>query len=574
MLKIPYGSHEDQFGYLYRPAGEIDRPVLIVIHGGYWKDNHTLESYATQAIVEKFKTSGAAIWNLEYRRMNTDGDNTKAPWPAVFQDVAAGIDYLRSIAETQRLDLNRILVVGHSAGGHLAAWAASRGSIPRSTPLYREEPLVPTRAVSIAGILDLRELTGLSQPLQVERLMGGSVDEYPERYAAANPAQLHADSVPVTIVHGELDEDVSVAQLETYANNTSNPNVQTVRMKDADHFGMLPLDGQEPPDWPRLVDLIASELEQVGAHRPVDPELLPVIETRPLSMGPLCKQNIEVARRLSEEARKVSPDPAPHIKSTKHVIDDVHGETEIYVFQPEGPNQRHALLWFHGGGFVMGTGNDFLGKRLAADTGCTVVSVDYRLAPEHPFPACIDDGISALRWLSENASMLGIDADKIGIGGASAGAGVAAGVTLSCRDSMITLPIFQLLMYPMLDNLHATTSGGIAEYPIWNRATSLNAWEMYLGQYSEAGASPYASPSRASELSRLPPTYLCVGDVDLFRDENIAFMQKLIADGSPGEFDVYPGVYHAAENQYPDAVVSKRMYADTLEKLKKGLLID
>jgi|GEM_PF-96451 len=477
MLKLSYGSHDDQFGHLYRPEGQIDRPVLIVIHGGYWKDNHTLESYATHAIVEKFKTSGAAIWNLEYRRMNADGDNTKAPCPAVLQDVGAGIDYLRTIAKAQYLDLDRILIAGHSAGDRLAIWAASRGSIPQSSELYCEDPLLPTRTVSIAGI---------------------------------------------------LDEDVAI---------------------------------------------IAAELEKLGAHRPVDPELLPVIETRPSSMGPLSRQNIEAARQLSEEARKTTPDPAPHIQSVRHVIEETHGQTDIYVFQPRGANQRHALLWFHGGGFVMGTGDDFLGKRLAADTGCTVVSVDYRLAPEHPFPACIDDGVSAFQWLSENASMLGIDADKIGIGGASAGAGVAAGVTLFCRDSKIPLPLLQLLMYPMLDNLHATTSGGIAEYPIWNRATSLNAWGMYLGKDAEAATSLYASPSRASELSGLPPTYLCVGDVDLFRDENIAFMQKLIADGSPGEFDVYPGVYHAAENLYPDAEVSKRMYAETLGKLKKGLLI-
>ena len=518
-------------------------------------------------------TSGAAIWNLEYRRMNTDGDNTKAPWPAVFQDVAAGIDYLRSIAETQRLDLNRILVVGHSAGGHLAAWAASRGSIRRSSPLYCEEPLVPTRAVLIAGILDLRQLAGLSQPLQVERLMGGSVDEYPERYAAANPAQLHADAVPMTIVHGVLDEDVAITQLEAYANTTENPALQSVRMKGADHFGMLPLDGQEPPNWPELVDIIAAELEQLGAHRPVDPELLPIIEIRPASMGPVSSRNIEVARQLSEEVRAMSPDPAPDIHGVPYVVEEEHGHTDLYVYQREGPNQRHALLWFHGGGYVMGSGNDFLGKKLASDIGCTVVSVDYRLAPEHPFPAGVNDGVSALRWLFKNASLLGVDADKIGIGGASAGAGLAAGAALLCRDSMDTMPIFQLLMYPMLDNLHDTTSGGVAEYPIWNRATSLNAWEMYLGNDPDADAPPYAAPSRAGNLAGLPSTYRCVGDVDLFRDENVAFMQKLIADGSPGEFDVYPGVYHAAETSYPEASISKQMYVDTLKKLKNGLLI-
>jgi acetyl esterase/lipase len=573
MPKLSYGSHTDQFGHLYRPSGQIERPVLIVIHGGYWKDNHTLESYATNAIVEKFKTSGAAVWNLEYRRMNTDGDNTKAPWPAVFQDVAAGIDYLRSIAKTECLDLNRILVVGHSAGGQLAAWAASRASIPRSSELYCADPLVPTRVMSIAGILDLRQSHDLSQPLQVERLLGGSIDEYPERYAAANPVQLHAATVPMTFVHGVLDEDVAITQQEIYASTSENPNLQLVRMEDADHFGMLPLDGQEPPDWPRLVDIIAAELEQLGAHRPIDPELLPVNETRPASMGPISSRNIEVARQLSAEAREMSSDPAPDIQGVRHVVEAEHGNTDVFVYQPESVNRRHVLLWFHGGGYIMGTGNDYLGKQLASDVGCTVVSVDYRLAPEHPFPAGVNDGVSALGWLYENASMLGVDADKIGIGGASAGAGLAAGVALFCRHATHPMPVFQLLMYPMLDNLHATTSGSVAEYPIWNRATSLNAWEMYLGEDPGVDASPYAAPSRATDLSGLPSTYLCVGDADLFRDENVAFMQKFIADGSPGEFEIYPGVYHAAENHYPDAKVSKRMYADTLEKLRKGLLI-
>jgi len=571
VLTLSYGPHEDQFGQLFRPAGPGARPVLIVIHGGYWKDNHTLESYATHALVEKFKTSGAAIWNLEYRRINADGDNTKAPWPAVFQDVSAGIDYLRSIADTQYLDLNRVLVVGHSAGGHLAAWAASRGSIPESSELFREDPLIPTRAVSIAGILDLRLTQSLGQPLQVERLLGGPVDEFPERCAAANPAQLHADAVPMTVVHGVLDEDVAIAQLEAYASTTENPAFQSIRMKDADHFGMLPLDGLEPPDWPWLVDIIAAELEQLGAHRPIEPELLPVIEIRPDSMGPLSSHNIEVARQLSEEAREKSPDPAPEFYSDRHVIEGERGDMDLYVYQPGGANQRHALLWFHGGGYVMGTGDDFLGKKLASDVGCTVVSVDYRLAPEHPFPAGVNDGVSALRWLSENASMLGIDADKIAIGGASAGAGLAAGVALLRRDSKVPMPIFQLLMYPMLDNLHATTSGRVPEYPVWNRATSLNAWKMYLGGDPAAAASPYAAPSRASDLSGLPPTYLCVGDVDLFRDENIVFMQKLIADGSTGEFDVYPGVYHGAEYQYPDANISRRMHSDMIGKLRQGL---
>jgi len=303
----------------------------------------------------------------------------------------------------------------------------------------------------------------------------------------------------------------------------------------------------------------------------IDPELLPINEVRPKTMGPLDAGNIKEARRLSKQALAALPDPAPDIVSVKHLVETTDGSTDVYVYQPGGPNRSRALLWFHGGGYVMGSGDDPLGKLLAADVGCTVVSVDYRLAPEHPYPAATEDGIAALKWLRKNAFGLGVDENKIAIGGASAGGGLAAGVTLLNRDSREPAPVFQLLMYPMLDNLHDTKSGRIADYPIWNRETSLNAWEMYLGGLPGDNASPYASPSRANDLSGLPQTYLCVGDVDLFRDENIAFMQRLIAGGSPGEFEVYPGVYHGAEFQYPDANISRRMYSDMIEKLRQGL---
>jgi acetyl esterase len=287
-------------------------------------------------------------------------------------------------------------------------------------------------------------------------------------------------------------------------------------------------------------------------------------------MGSISRDNIEAARQLSKEARAASVDPAPHIVGARHSINRDDGSIDVYVFQPDGPSKRHALLWFHGGGYVMGTGDDFIGKRLASDIGCTVVSVDYRLAPEFPFPAAINDGVSAVHWLQENAATIGVDASKIAIGGASAGAGLAAGVTLQCRDSGFPMPVFQLLMYPMLDNLHDTDSGRVEDYPIWNRATSINAWEMYLDGEPREAASPYAAPSRATDLSNLPPTYLCVGDVDLFCDENITFMQKLIADGSAGEFEVFSGVYHAAEQQYPDARVSQKMVRQIVKKLRSG----
>jgi acetyl esterase len=570
MRKLSYGPHDDQFGHLHALPSESDRPILIVIHGGYWKDNHTLESYATNALVEKFASSGAAIWNLEYRRMNAEGDNANAPWPTVFLDVAAGMDHLRTIAKSERLDLDNILVLGHSAGGHLAAWTAGRASISETSDLYCEDPVLPAQVISIAGIFDLLQLDGLAQPQQVGRLMGGTPDEFPERYAACNPSQLGVNHIPITVMHGSCDEDVPASQSIDFARGSGAPDVTLIELEGADHFGMLPLDGQEPLEWLALVDYIAGRLELLGAHRPIDPELLPVTEIRPAEMGPVSRDNIEAARQLSKEARAASEDPAPHIVGARHSVSHDDGSIDVYVFQPDGPSNRHALLWFHGGGYVMGTGDDLVGKRLAAVAGCTVVSVDYRLAPEFSFPAAVSDGVAAIGWLRENATTMGIDACKIAIGGASAGAGLAAGVTLQCRDAGFPAPVFQLLMYPMLDNLHDSVSGRVEIYPIWNRATSLNAWEMYLDGAPGSAASQYGAPIRATDLSNLPPTYLCVGDVDLFRDENILFMQKLIADGSPGEFEVFSGVYHAAEQQYPDAGVSQKMVHQIIKKLRSG----
>jgi len=263
MKTVFYGNHKDQFGQLHRPDSDQICPVMIVIHGGFWKDNHTLNSYATQSIVEHFRHREFAIWNLEYRRMNFQGDNTLAPWPAVFEDIAAGIDHLRTIAKLEQLDLDKVLVIGHSAGGHLATWATCRNNIPVSSPLYNEHPLIPTRAISIAGILDLTQTEDISQPQQVLRLMGGTPEQHPERYAAANPQQLQAGEQPITIIHGKNDQDVSIHQAETYVNRSPNPNLRYIPMDQAKHFGMLPLNGDKPADWDTLKNIIQQEITRL-----------------------------------------------------------------------------------------------------------------------------------------------------------------------------------------------------------------------------------------------------------------------------------------------------------------------
>jgi acetyl esterase/lipase len=159
----------------------------------------------------------------------------------------------------------------------------------------------------------------------------------------------------------------------------------------------------------------------------------------------------------------------------------------------------------------------------------------------------------------DNAEELGIDPNRLAIGGASAGGGLAAGLALKNRAEANHPLCSQLLLYPMIDNLHNTESGQITNHPIWTRASSFNAWEMYFNGEPGSDASPYAAASRADDLAGLPPAYICVGVEDLFRDEDIDYAKRLMAAAVPCELAIFPGVFHAAEVFLPDTVISRRM---------------
>jgi acetyl esterase/lipase len=263
---VCYGPDSQQFGHLYKPAPKLlsvkTLPVVIVIHGGYWKDNHSLDTYATISIVDYLQDFDVAIWNLEYRRMEATGENRKAPWPTTFKDVSDGIDHLR------------ILVIGHSAGGHLATWAASRENIPQGSELYQKNPLPIQSVISIAGILNFFAFNDIDQPEQLLRLMGGCPVGKPERYLACDPSTLHNPDINLTLVHGQQDRCVSVAQTEHYfanANANANANeksqLEKIIMPQADHFSMLPHDGQwQPKQWQQIQALIGQSLKSLSSN--------------------------------------------------------------------------------------------------------------------------------------------------------------------------------------------------------------------------------------------------------------------------------------------------------------------
>ena len=242
-------------------------------------------------------------------------------------------------------------------------------------------------------------------------------------------------------------------------------------------------------------------------------------------------------------------------------------------YTPSKENHSGAgYLHIHGGGYIFGTPEmmDASNALYAARLGITVLSVDYRLAPEHPAPAALDDCHAALAWLHQNADELGLDKTRIGIGGESAGGGLAAALSLRTRD-IDALPIcFQLLTYPMLDD--RTGSEDNPADPLtgkfmWTRKNNVFAWASYLGERSPSAPEV---PARAETLEGLPSTWLSTASLDLFRDENIEYAQRLMASGVTTELAVYPRTCHGFQLAV-EAEVTKRFFRDATEALRKGL---
>lgn len=307
----------------------------------------------------------------------------------------------------------------------------------------------------------------------------------------------------------------------------------------------------------------------------VDPQLVPIVEQIP----PLNLTDDSLAQVRAYEW----PFPAPS--------DDVMASSTTesrYVPGPEGGPDVQVIIYkptvatgplgcifhIHGGGYVIGDVKmmDFAHRNFVHELGCVIVTVDYRIAPETIFPGAVEDCYAALRWLFAEAEALGVDRDRVGIMGESAGGGLAAAFALLVRDRGEYRLAFQNLNCPMLDD-----RTGVSDSPnpyagefIWTRQNNQYGWRSLLGQ--EPGGpdvSPYASAARAADLAGLPPTFINVGTLDLFVDEDIAYAQRLICAGVPTELHVYPGGFHGFDAW--DSAISARARADRLASLRVAL---
>jgi acetyl esterase/lipase len=238
--------------------------------------------------------------------------------------------------------------------------------------------------------------------------------------------------------------------------------------------------------------------------------------------------------------------------------------TSVRLYRPRGaPAVSPGILWIHGGGYVAGAAmmDDRLAQRAADASGALVASVEYRLAPEHPYPGALDDCSAALHWLAMRRD---VDRQRIALVGVSAGGGLAASLALRCRDAGVIPLAGQVLVYPMLDDRTVQRSTPTRARG-WPPEDNAFGWRSYLGcAPGSAGVSFYAAPARCPDLSGLPPAWIGVGSADLFHDENVDYANRLRDAGVPAQLDVAAGAFHGFDRVGPFTAVARRFTAARL----------
>jgi acetyl esterase len=298
--------------------------------------------------------------------------------------------------------------------------------------------------------------------------------------------------------------------------------------------------------------------------RRMDPELEAFIPLFP----PADLADPVTARKNLAELAAAAPAPSTAGMEIEDRTVPADPDVPVRIYRPR--RARGAIVWLHGGGFVMGdlqTEHPWA-VRVADGSGAVVISVGYRLAPEHRFPAALDDACAALAWTAQCAAELGIDPGRIAVGGHAAGAGLATAVALRARDQHGPPISFQLLSQPELDDRQQTWSArNFTDTPFMTRDKVAASWRHYLGS---APASSYAAPALAADLSGLPPAYIATAEFDPNRDEAIGYAQRLLQAGVPVELHQWPGTFHGSQAVL-SAEVSRRQIAELGAALRRAL---
>ncbi|MFH8406908.1 alpha/beta hydrolase [Streptomyces sp. NPDC018019] len=305
----------------------------------------------------------------------------------------------------------------------------------------------------------------------------------------------------------------------------------------------------------------------------VDPEIQTLLDTADTGVFPVYGLDAVLADPQRYALLREHPETPvdDQVKVRDLYIPGPGGQLRLRVYRPDTSEDLPMILYVHGGAYTYGSPEAEEGRslRYARDARAVVVSVDYRLAPEHPFPAAADDAYAALLWIAANAAGLGGDPARIAVAGGSAGGNIAASTVLRARDRSGPHVLFQSLTYPGLDGSLSTASAReFTDTPVLNRG----ALELAVRYYAkDRHTDPYASPIRAADLGGLPPAYIAVAEIDPLRDEGRDYAARLSAAGVTTELVQVPGAVHGFDLLFPQARVSERNLADQVRALREAL---
>jgi len=310
-------------------------------------------------------------------------------------------------------------------------------------------------------------------------------------------------------------------------------------------------------------------------HPDVHPDLQEVFRKSPRLH--YSKKNLWLMRLLISLMSTPKTSENVSIKNVNIPNLDGSGTVRVRVYQPlKTAGLSPLLLWIHGGGYIIGRPemDDLLCAQFVRELGISIVSVDYRLAPQHPFPAGLEDCYSALSWARAHAQEFGFDVDRMAVGGASAGGGLAAALAQLAYDRREIPLVFQLLIYPMLDDRTALrTDIDDSSSPAWSQKSNRFGWESYLGKKIGAETFPaYAVPARRENLSGLPNAWVGVGTLDVFYEEDLAYARRLREAGITCELDIIPGAFHGFDVFDRNLPVVQDFHRSQIAALRKYLV--
>jgi acetyl esterase len=318
---------------------------------------------------------------------------------------------------------------------------------------------------------------------------------------------------------------------------------------------------------------------------PLDPELAEVLAGIPAGVDPGAHlQDMNIVRMLRSTldllgvmGGSLPTDDRVTVEDRSIPGVDPGAEIPIRIYTPAGRSEgaSPALVFFHGGAFVLGDRytEELRCLRYAAEAECVVVSVDYRLAPEHPYPAGVEDCYAGLLWTVSHAAELDIDPDRVGVGGSSAGGALAAAIALMARDKGGPALKVQILNYPVIDDrMQSASMRSFDATPMWTSGATADMWQHYLGDPDRRGEiSAYAAPGRATDLAGLPATYVLTAELDPLRDEGIEYARRLMEAGVPTELHTVAGACHGFDIIAARGTLGQRAIEEQVRALVRGL---